>query len=60
MTHLMSHLSRRRLAGGGSFLAPVSAVARRTRGWISAHLAAIEFISQAEEDRRLEELQNLR
>lgn len=63
MTHLLFHLSRRHLGAcgpGARFLAPVGAVARRARHWFSGHLPAIEFISQAEEDRRLEELQNRR
>lgn len=58
MTHLLSHFSR--LAGGGGFLAPVGAAARRARDWFADRLPAIEFISQAEEDRRLDELQNRR
>ena len=63
MTHLLLHLSRRRPSASGPGtrrLAPVGAIARRARDWFSVHLPAIEFISQAEEDRRIEELQNLR
>lgn len=45
--------SRRSAFGLGSSLG-------RARAWLRARLPAIQFVSQAEEDRRLEELQRLR
>ena len=56
MTHRILHLGRRPFGA----VSRVAAAAGRGFARLSARLPAVEFISQAEEDRRLEELDRLR